>query len=297
MQKESDKSDLEVLARQAEYQLQLNTDNGNNEALNLYEQLISIYPHDWRGWSGKGIILFRLGEHKESLPFFDQSLQIDPNNAQVLNNKGGVLYLLKQYHQALACFDLCLRADPSYVWAWHNQALALGELKRYKSAIESIDHAIALGDQSAGVLHSKGIFLLRSRRYQEANTIFDQVIAVAPTSFALAPTLAGKAATLYNLRLYNDALRTIDQSLELNHQLEYSWRTRGDILTKLHRQQESLLSYESAYNIQPTDSQSSAFFFRYLLLSGKWQRAYCIFITFLQARLAIIIATQRAKES
>ncbi|MGQ0795002.1 MAG: tetratricopeptide repeat protein [Nitrosopumilaceae archaeon] len=77
-------ADIVVISTQIENFLQkgksLVQDGKYDEALNLFEKALELYPDDNRLWNQKGVALRSLGRYNEAIECFNKSLELVPKD-------------------------------------------------------------------------------------------------------------------------------------------------------------------------------------------------------------------------
>ncbi|MEI6292433.1 MAG: response regulator [Methanomicrobiales archaeon] len=76
------------------------------DAINAYENAISMNMLNYQSWYGKGIALAKLGMVQEALAAFDEALSINPKNSRILHVKGTLLKKMGKDVEADRCFEL-----------------------------------------------------------------------------------------------------------------------------------------------------------------------------------------------
>jgi CheY-like chemotaxis protein len=76
------------------------------DAINAYENAISMNSLNYQSWYGKGIALAKLGKVQDSLLAFDEALSIHPKNSRILQTKGTLLKKMGKDAEAERCFEL-----------------------------------------------------------------------------------------------------------------------------------------------------------------------------------------------
>lgn len=76
------------------------------DAINAYENAISMNSLNYQSWYGKGIALAKLGKVQEALRAFDEALSIHPKNSRILHTKGTLLTKIGKTGEADRCFEL-----------------------------------------------------------------------------------------------------------------------------------------------------------------------------------------------
>ena len=78
------------------------------EALQAYEQAISLNDRLTRAWQGRGEVLGSLGRFEESLKSFDSALLLEPDDPWILSGKAQVLCLSGHCAEAIPVLDAAL---------------------------------------------------------------------------------------------------------------------------------------------------------------------------------------------
>ena len=76
------------------------------DAINAYENAISMNALNYQSWYGKGTALLKLGDELAALVAYDQALSIFPRNSRILDAKGMLLKKIGNDKEAERCFEL-----------------------------------------------------------------------------------------------------------------------------------------------------------------------------------------------
>ncbi|MEG4114041.1 MULTISPECIES: tetratricopeptide repeat protein [unclassified Microcoleus] len=151
---------LEDLLRQAE---QLMETGDREEAIALYEQIISLDPNCVQARINFGFLKQEKGELEAAIPHYREALAIDPNIPQTAYNLAKIFEEQGQAEEAIAHYEQALVAQPDFVPALINLAVALqekGELVRaidlYRRALEINPHSWEAYNNLATVLQEQG---------------------------------------------------------------------------------------------------------------------------------------------
>src|SRR5437660_704660 len=82
-------------------------------------------------------ILYELGHYEEAIEAYEQAISLDPNDAWTHNDKGSALYSLGYYEAAIEACKEAIRLDPNDAVAYHSKGSALYSLRHYEAAIEA----------------------------------------------------------------------------------------------------------------------------------------------------------------
>ncbi|MEG4208026.1 tetratricopeptide repeat protein [Microcoleus sp. Pol7_A1] len=151
---------LEDLLRQAEHLMET---GDKEEAIALYEQIISLDPNCVQARINFGFLKQEKGELDAAIPHYREALAIDPNIPQTAYNLAKIFEEQGQVEEAIAHYEQALVAEPNFVPALINLAVALqekGELVRaielYRRALEIHPHSWEAYNNLATVLQEQG---------------------------------------------------------------------------------------------------------------------------------------------
>jgi CheY-like chemotaxis protein len=77
-----------------------------DDAINAYDNAISMNPLNYQSWYGKGTALAKLGRIQEALDAYNQALSIHPRSSRILYAKGVLLKKTGSDSEAERCFEL-----------------------------------------------------------------------------------------------------------------------------------------------------------------------------------------------
>jgi tetratricopeptide (TPR) repeat protein len=238
------------------------------DAINAYEQALSLTPDDFNAYSNKGIALQELGNllvdlsgyqealhsYEQALICYNQALNLAPNDFRFYNNKGNALSglgelqakllqyqsALRSYKEAVIAYNQALQLAPDDVYAHNNKGIALtslgdllveAEYSQYQEAWQNYEQAIASYDQAL-TLSSDDISVLNNKGNALTNL----------GSLQLRLSQTQKA-----LQSYEQAVASYDQALKLTHNsCTEAYQNKGIVLTELGELQVGLSHYQQA---------------------------------------------------
>jgi len=80
-----------------------------DEALEIFERVISDNDAIPEAWNNLGVALYGLGRMDEALNSYDRSLALDPANLDALRNKAFLLRGLRRLEDSMMAYDLVLQ--------------------------------------------------------------------------------------------------------------------------------------------------------------------------------------------
>jgi len=226
----------------------------NIESIEAYDEVIKFDPNYSKAFLEKGVIFIKLYRYKESIVQFDNALNINPNFAEAWYNKGVALYHLKDYENSLIMYnkflDINHKKSKNKI-AWNNKGIILYNLGRYNEAIDAYDKAIELDPTFAWPWNNKGITLGHIGKYSEALEVYDKAIELDPAS---ALYWNNKGATLSSMGKYSEALKAYENATKLDQKFEWAWNNKGVTLSFMGMNEEAIVAFDRAISIDPNQS-------------------------------------------
>jgi len=139
-----------------------------DEAIEAYQQAISVDPKFPISYYGLGNALSALGRYDEAIEAYQQAIGVDPKDAFPCNGLGNVLSDLSRYDEAIEAYQQAIKIDPSYADPCNGLGNALCALGRYGEAIEAYQQAIGVDPKDALPCNGLGNALSDLGRYGEA---------------------------------------------------------------------------------------------------------------------------------
>jgi len=75
------------------------------EALSLYENILSTNPNDVYALYAKGNCLYKMGDFLGAIESYQNALKLDPQNYVIMNNLGNAYYAIKKYEKAVYYYE------------------------------------------------------------------------------------------------------------------------------------------------------------------------------------------------
>jgi Flp pilus assembly protein TadD len=152
--------------------------NNNQSALQLFNDLKKKYPKDKRILMGRAVALQKLGQYDAALSAYEAVLNNDPKNLEALTN---MLGLLKRKDPALAIEKLeqLREAYPYNADITAQLGIAYAGAGRFEDALRHLEMAEALNPGSAYVLYNKAVLYDKMGHSQRAGDLYRQIMRLA----------------------------------------------------------------------------------------------------------------------
>lgn len=88
------------------------------------------------------------GDYEQALTIYDQVLSIDPRNARAYHAKGNIMDILGNHKEAVSCYNSALECDPLNAETWYNKGVTLSKMGCQDEGIECIRQGVSLATGS-----------------------------------------------------------------------------------------------------------------------------------------------------
>lgn len=238
-----------------------------DEALLLYETVLTSNPSNLYALNGKGGTLLSLKQFDASIATFDTTLQFYPNNVNALNGKAYAYYLKAfsmvlpgLFYDSVHVYQKSLEIDPKNMNALIGIASTYAALERYDEAIHYYEKALSVDPDhknANNALFNLWIKLgnneVKFFYFDSAITFFDKVLEIDPNNLnallakAGAYTEWGKSKEKH----YTTAENMYASILEIYPNNTQALVGIGYVLNEQLEFERALIYYEKALEIDP----------------------------------------------
>ena len=114
------------------------------EALDVYDRILTIQPDDWILWNNWGNALYNLKRYPESIPKFVVALEKNPDYEISWNNIGNALEKMHLYPESLPFHKRAIEIDERFAYAHYAASVALIHMGRDEEAKIEMSNAVSL---------------------------------------------------------------------------------------------------------------------------------------------------------
>jgi tetratricopeptide (TPR) repeat protein len=181
------------------------------EAIEVFDEALSIDDQFADGWKAKAICLAEQGLHEQAIPVFAQALKRRPGDPIFLNEMAKSLAHVGRHTDAVDAFREAVAGNPRFAIAWQYLGLSLVRLEDYEDALRCLSRSIELDPHVADAWGIRGAV----RMQLGADLV--------PAAF----TQDDRARAISLLR---DALQDLEQALGIDPNNEDAYKNRETLL-------------------------------------------------------------------
>lgn len=183
-----DESSIKLIAYQVFQQSEAFLEQGNKcfeqekfaEAIEFYEQALSLNPQFSMAWNNNGYALEKLNLDEEAITYLDKAIEID-NNLFALENKVYIFQKIGEDEKAVIICDQLIEIEPDNYQFWVSKAISLENLKQYKKLLQVSDQLISLDSENYIGWYGKAICLVWMGKFEQAIENLKEAIRLNPT--------------------------------------------------------------------------------------------------------------------
>ena len=202
-----------------------------DEAEEYLRRALALAPGDTAALQNVAEALRKQGRYEEAIESYRAVLAIDPEFAMAHAGMGDALFRLERYAEAIESLDRSVSLHPIPPTATARLLLmgsAARALGRSEAGVRYFERAVEIEPDNAEALDHLAMVRFEQKRYEAALGLYRTMLEARPGS---AQTHANLGATLYHLDRPQEALRSFEQALSLNPELE----TAGTSIENLRR--------------------------------------------------------------
>ncbi len=208
------------------------------DALNDYDAVSDIKPHEPVGYLGRAMVMARLGNLAGARAALTKALNNTSDDPEIHLTRAKISHDLSDYSAAIDDFTAAIKHNPFE--SYFRRALSYSALGNFDAAVEDLRRAIELRPAHPEAHFNLGKAYSDSGHYQQAIKSYSQAITLKNT-YASAFTNRGFA--YQKLNQIDRALQDYEASLQLDPHAINTYRNRG----WLYEQQGNFASAASDY--------------------------------------------------
>nr|WP_279331591.1 MULTISPECIES: tetratricopeptide repeat protein [unclassified Desertifilum] len=213
-----------------------------------YQQAIALKPDYPEAYNNLGVLFWLQGSVDAALVAYRKAVEYQPNYAEAYNNLGVVLWRQGEYAEAIAAYRraIALRAD--YLEAYNNLGAVLRSAGQLEDAIATYRFALRIQPDCAEVYNNLGIAYNDRGEVAEAIAQFRHAISLKPDY--------GEAYHYLGYCLSHDgqfeaAILALRQAIRLQPQDVKAYNRLGNVLQQQGQLEAAIAVYQKAIQVQP----------------------------------------------
>lgn len=243
----------DILSEALEQALQYHQTGRQQEAADLYQQILQIQPDHTDALHLLGLLAHQDGQHGLALELIERAIELAPEVVLYRSNIGPVYMALGRLEEARACYAEVIRRQPEYVEAHNNLGHLLDVLGQPDEAQAHFRKAIEIKPDYAEAHYNLGRQLRKQGRAAEAIACCREALRYKPdfpdAHNNLGLLLAESGQLEEALQHYQAALVQQPQHAETHNNLACLLRTMG-------RPGEAAVYAEQALAIRPSFAEA-----------------------------------------
>jgi len=131
-------------------------------------------------FNNRGLAYSETGQSQEAINDFNQAISLFPNYAIAYSNRGLAYEAMGQMDHAVADFDQAIKLNANYAGAYNNRCYALAEIGQQQQALADCQKALTLTPNDPKTLDSLGFTYFRLGDYGHAIATYDAALKISP---------------------------------------------------------------------------------------------------------------------
>lgn len=225
-----------------------NTEQGRNEAVELYKQVLQLKPNHSAAYFALAAIYSAQGESRAVKEAYSKAIEYNPSHIPARFNLGLIYLREKKWREAADQFQAIINFDPEHARAYFNLGRSNYRLQYYDQALKNYQTALELrkGDYPE-VIVNIGLIYSAKKDYEKAIEYYSSALQKNKSS----------AKLYYNIGLAYSKLKQHDQAIQafqsaIKYQPKYAqaWYNIGLMHARKQNTAQSIQAYQKAIQIK-----------------------------------------------
>lgn len=230
------------------------TESNYPEAINSYDQAISVEPEFVCAYNDRGNIYLTQGNLDAALADYDMAIAIDPEFAHPYNNRGLIYAERRSFDLALSDFNQTIAYDPENALGYVNRGDVYFDLKNWEFALSDYNQAITYGFEDPAIYSNRGVALYQLGDFRLALDSFDHALTMKPE---LVTAYRNRGKVHLELGDIAAALADFNQAIMLDPEYANAYLDRGITYANLRQPDAALDDIRLYLELNPEASNRS----------------------------------------
>ena len=227
--------------------------NKYNEAIQDYNEAITLNPNYAKSYKNRGLAYFAKGEIDLAIADYNRAIELDPTNAHAYNNRGTAYSEKGEFHLALKDLTRSIELKPELTEAYFYRGVTYHRKDEIDRAIEDYNRAIELRYDYARAYNNRGIAYHDKGDLEQAIEDYSKAIELRPT---LTQTYSNRGNAYTSTGLVNLAIKDYTEAIRLNPSLAEPYCNRGVAYERKDELDLAIKDYTKAIELQPNYAEA-----------------------------------------
>ncbi len=213
--------------------------NNINEAIELYDNVISNNPTYAVALRGKANIFKKIHKYSEALSLYDQSIEYseDKDLAFSYCGKAEVYKEIGNYNESIKLFDLSIKRFNKNVTAYCGKAEVMKIACNFEEALLLYDNSIRIQPKHVTAYCGKAEIYKTKGELQKSLDLYNTIISNFPNSVV---AYCGKAEVIKSLGQYDESLRQYELTIKEFSKEIVAYNGKAEVLKEIGRYEEAI---------------------------------------------------------
>ncbi|MBF0319086.1 MAG: tetratricopeptide repeat protein [Nitrospirae bacterium] len=170
------------------------------------------YHHAWE-LVNKGISLFNLRYFDEALNLFNEAITLRPGYAEAFRNRGSIYHALGKFDNAIEDYNAAIKQNPQYAEAYFNRGITYFAAAKAELAIKDFNKAVLIDPEHAESYYSRGVAHRKLGNNEQALSDYNEAISHKP---GYVKAYQARGNLHYLMENFQDAANDYEAVLKLN---------------------------------------------------------------------------------
>ncbi len=257
------------------------TEQGMNDAIDLYQQVLQLKPNHSPAYFALAAIYNAKGEQRAVKDAYSKAIEYNPSYTPARFNLGLIYLREKKWREAADQFQSIINFNPQHARAYFNLGRSNYRLNNYDQALKNYQAALELknGDYPE-VIVNIGLIHSAKKDYEKAIECYSEALKTNKSSAKLYYNI-GIAYSKFNQ--IDKAIQAFESAIEYRPKYAQAWYHIGLLHARKQNATQSIYAYQQAVRIKPDYRSAQLNLAVSLTRIGELKKAENIYRTVLES--------------
>ena len=216
------------------------------QALEVFDRIISLKPDIAEAYNNRGIVLRELGRFEDAVKDYEKAISLQPAYAEAHNNRGVALHDLGRADDAILSYNRAIKIRPDYSNAYNNRGTAYSEQKAYEYATADFRKAAELNPDHSEAFFNLGLCRKQAGHWDEARQYYEKALAIRPS---YPEALNNMGIVLHESGQTDKAENAFEKAISLKPDYTEAYVNYAQILTGEEKHEAAINLYQRALDV------------------------------------------------